>query len=147
MALLTIQSDRFVGKTLLVATASNLDGDQGLDFEQPNNFGDCMLEAVRISVTQFATVAASLFELGVSFGIVHTLPLDLADIVGVGKWHLISGTFAAPTSATAFVEPWRSVLWRSGESLRIAFAEVDTNASPTVDLTVQARVVRLRTTP
>lgn len=144
MALLTIQSDRFSGRALLIATASNLDGDQGLDFEQPSNFGDCLLEAVRISASSFATVAASLFELGVSFGIVHTLPLDLADIVGVAEWQLISGTFAAPTSATAYVEPMRSVLWRTGESLRIAFAEIDTNASPTVDLTVQVRVNRLR---
>lgn len=144
MAILTIQSDRFSGRALLVGTVANLDGDQGLDFEQPSNFGDCLLESCRISVTPFATVAASLFELGVSFGIVHTLPLDLADIVGVAKWHLISGTFAAPTSATAYVEPMRSVLWRTGESLRIAFAEVDTNAVPTADLTVQVRVNRLR---
>lgn len=144
MTAMVIQSDRIGGRTVLVGTGTDIDGDQALSYEQPSTFGDCLLESIRVTVSGFATVAASLFELGVSANIVHTAPVDLADIVGNGKWHLIAGTFAAPTSASAFIEPLRAVLWRSGESLRISFDEVDTNGAPTADLIVQVRVLRLR---
>lgn len=144
MTVMTLQSDRMLGRALLTLDITDVDGDLAQSCELPNNFGDALLEMVRVSASSFATVAATPHLLGVTAVIAHTAPVDRSDIVGQSNWIAIAGTAAAATAVAASIEPYRPVLWRVGESLRISAAELDTNAAPTVDYVVQARVTRLR---
>jgi len=92
-----------------------------------------------VVVSSIATEVANPELQGVHVEIVHTAPVDNADFVGHSRWSSIAGT-----ALGCGVEPFRPVLWRSGESCRVVFQEVDTNATPTGDLSVTFRVLRLR---
>lgn len=140
MTAMTVRSDRNSGIVLIQGGGSNLDGDQALAFELPAGFGDCRLLDVWADVATIATVVANPELLGCTFNILGTPDSSHRDIVGVSRWQK---TGAARLS-TQLYPLQDSVLWLSTESLFVIYPELDSNVSPTGDLTVNARVMRLR---
>lgn len=129
--------------TVLKASFANMDGDQVNDVTLPTNFGDCVLDWVYLECSQILTMVANPELLGPMVSVVDSGLVDIRDTLGVSRW-----TSPTATSLSAFIQQnWGSVLWRAAERLYIIFREVDTNASPTADLTVIAGVRRLRVSP
>lgn len=123
---------------MLTNQESNVDGDQALTFTLPPGFGDCALMECSASVATIATVVANPELLGVTFQL--TSPEDVPqDIVFNGRW-----VKRRVDQLSVWAAPDQVQFWREHEELKMLFAEIDTNATPTADVVVYIKVKRLR---
>lgn len=132
-----MRSDRNEGIAVLVATNANMDGDQSLSHALPAGFGQCVIEEVQGFVTDIATVVANPTLQGCSVAVLSENGVT-SDLIGVVGFYPISAT------ALAFrVSPHEKVFMRAQETIIVSFPELDTNVTPTADLAVYVRVLRL----
>lgn len=140
---LTKRSER-LGVVTLAGLLADLDGDRGDDIALPAGFGDCWVHSAHILVTGIATILADavLVARGVELLVIDA-SANAVDHVGTEYWKKQGVDRIATT-----IQPRIGALVQatSGEMMRIAFAEVDTNATPTGDLNLTFRVERLRNT-
>lgn len=133
----SVVSERQSPVATLVYQQANVDGDVNVLNAMPAGFGDCLVEDVMVLVNGIATVVADPFNLGVRA--VAWDGINIVDHGGTARWVQVSAT-----SVTARVWPEQPFLLRSGDSLIVSYSEVDTNASPTGDLTITVKARRLR---
>lgn len=140
-----IRSERGLGQSILAVSYADVDSDDTLRDGLPPGFGDCLITEVLVSVTGAAdlptdallAVSGPLVQVEISSGVV--------DFVGIGRWVKNAGTTATTTEGVAaHIIPDEPVFWHEGEDLRIDYAEIDVNATPTGDVTIFVRVQRLR---
>jgi len=143
MTAATILSDRYAGIYTCQLQSANIDGDQAVMVELPTGVGDSLLLAWNVSVTQIATiVAAGTTALGPFVTIAQTAPLiAIEPAMRHNTFWVISG---AATELRASQQLDHPVLWRTTESVRIVFQEVDTNVAPTADLSIVLTCRRMR---
>lgn len=136
-----ISGERWLDEVLLVCNFTNIDGDFVLHISPPAGFGDCAIMEVGLYAGPLATTLASPELYGGIVKILNPSGSTNVDILGVYNW-----TRGVPVLGYvgAYVSPDPLVLWRQGEILAIEGQEVDTNATPTVDFAVFAKVVRVR---
>lgn len=136
--------DRAFNEASIRWAVANIDGDQALYLGLPSGFGDCALLEVSANVTAIDVIQALYESSGPMFGIFDgdttAIPVDSQFC---GRWQLhVSG--ANNLGVAAHASPDQVQWWREQEVLRIQFPEIDTDATPTADLTVIAKVRRLR---
>lgn len=136
--LMTNRSSRFRGVTTLRGVQLNVDGDQAENFQLPVGFGDCLLQAVHVNVSDAATLVTAWETLGANALLVNP---NGDVLVGVGSEYWRKGT--ATSLACKIWLPF-PMIWYSTEELRLVYSEVDTNVAPTADVVVTAEVIRLR---
>lgn len=136
-----VVSARLRSEVTILGTLDNLDGDRADGLALPVGFGDCILRDVQVRVSDITTL--------VTLSDVHGCGLVLVDAngefkapVGVEFWKQVYG--GATTKQVQAFFPVRDIIWYSGEHLRILFEEIDSNASPTADLAVICRAIRIR---
>lgn len=137
----TVVSARLRSEATILGTLDNLDGDRADGIRLPVGFGDVILRDVQVRISDITTLA--------TLSDVHGCGLVLVDAngefkapVGVEFWKQVYG--GATTKQVQAFFPVRDIIWYSGELLRILFEEVDTDATPTADLAVICRVIRIR---
>lgn len=138
-----IRSERGLGQSILSVDYANVDNDDTLRDGLPPGFGDCVITEVFVTVKDAATLAAGyesegpMVQVEISSGVV--------DFVGTSRWVQVVGTTAATQGGVAaHIRPDEPVFWHEGEELRVDYPEIDTNATPTADVTILVRVQRLR---
>lgn len=106
-------------------------------FRLPAGLGDVAIMEIMLQTSALATKLASLVNVG---GVAQiTTGSAVADIVGEMRWANFS-----VSQFEAYISPDPLVLWRQDEFLQLSGPELDTNAAPTGDLVVLAKVVRVR---
>lgn len=117
----------------------------GETFLLPAGFGDCALMSVHaiVQTVDVGPVAAPTVPNGVRFMITNVDGSTYADPVGCAPWYrCFDGTNSVLYQAV--VDPDALVLWKQGERLTMNAPELDSDATPTGDLVVIAKVVRVR---
>lgn len=135
---LTVLSDRMAAQTVLQGVTADANGDQNIAYSLPTGFGDCLLLECFVQITQVATLMANPQINGPQITIVVE-SVQNNDFVGTAYWVMVGAL-----AMSCHIKPDQPVVWKSQECLALVFAEVDTNASPTADIRVLARVRRLR---
>lgn len=100
-----------------------------------------MLSEVQAFAGDIATLVASPEWTALSVAVTAASG-TVADIVGAERW-----TRSSASGLVCRVSPHEAVYIRALDLLLFTFPELDTNASPTLDFTVYARVVRIRNMP
>lgn len=141
MTATTILANRQSNIDLVALSVADINGDQSLDFELPVGYGDAILLSWLIRVASIATAQASIENYGPSITVIDRTAGSVSDNADVSdvRWRNIGSS-----AVSAGEQLISAVLWRYTESVRVRFLEVDTNASPTADLTAYFRVRRLR---
>lgn len=145
MTATTLNGNRFGPTDLLALSVNDIDGDQTLDFELPIGYGDAALEGWLIRVSTIDVILANPELYGPSLTIVNAAAGVVLDIVDNNdtRWKRLSVAANAGV-VSAGEQMRRKTLWRYGESVRVRFQEIDTDATPTADCTAYFRVQRLR---
>lgn len=138
--------DRAYDDASLRWAVANIDNDQALYLGLPVGFGDCALMEVSVQVNAIATILADTTTFGPSAGLFDDATTAVpVDVQFSDKWTLMYSD-----TVHCRIGPDQVQFWKESEVLRVSFEEIDTNATPTGDLTVIAKVKRLRsdiTTP
>lgn len=140
---LTAWSDRWRDQVILRGTVANLDGVNLLDFTLPEGFGDCLLLEVLVYVDAIDVLGAAGDNEGPRVTLYDAAGAADRDFVGVPRWTLLDDT-ANALAIGAHAVPDEIVYWKENERLRIYSGEIDTDATPTADMIVMARVQRTR---
>lgn len=134
--------DRAFEEACLRWAVANIDGVQSIYLSLPAGFGDCALLECSAQVSTIATMMTNPTLSGPAFGLFDSEGTAIpVDVQFSEKWILVLADGLHARAAPDQVQ-----FWQENEMLRILFAEVDTNATPTGDLTVLAKVRRLRPT-
>lgn len=133
-------SERWLDEILLLATDPNLNGDTATQISLPAGLGDVAIMEVLVDADTAATLMTGP-ELRGPRAVIINAAGTTVDIVGVSRW--TQRELTVPSLSTYF-SPDPLVLWRQNERLELKFQEVDTNASPTVDLAAYIKCVRVR---
>lgn len=143
MTAATIISDRMFGIYTCALGSSNLDGDQSILIELPAGIGDSMLLAWSINISQIATL---LTDARTQYGPIVSMNDTLSQtIIEPAMAHMeVWRGGADATAVRAEQQLRRPVVWRTSDSVRVQFEEIDTNATPTADLAVNLVCRRLR---
>lgn len=129
--------DRAFDEACIEWNINNIDGDVASTFDLPAGFGDCALMECSIEVNTIATLQTAFDTSGVWF---QLLSGGVAQDVGFcGRWQLREAD-----RVCAWAAPDQVQFWKENEALLVGFPEIDTNASPTADMAVFAKVRRLR---
>lgn len=137
---LALLSERWLDEIVMFGSIVNTAGtDINEQFRAPAGLGDlAIMEAIATGLSLATPVAADTNPAA----FVDILSSDAAtvlDIVGVFRWFPV-----ASTSVSAYLSPDPLVLWREGELIRIVSPELDTNATPTGDMNLVVKAVRVR---
>lgn len=134
-----IRSVRALEQVVLAQQTVNIDGDQSISAVLPAGFGDCLVLAVGGFVSSIATMQTNPELRGVAVTVEDAVSTVLQPL-GAERWVQNSPTGLMLT----LIDPDQAVLMLGDEHLQFYFAEVDTNVSPTADVTFFALVRRLR---
>lgn len=135
-----VLSERWLDEVLIVAEKANVDGEQDDGFAAPDGVGDLAIMEWSCVFASIATLMANPETAGVSSYIVSPGSSSVVDAAGGARFL----RDATATRLFAFVQPDALVLWRQGELFGFNSPEVDTNATPTADLFVRIKCVRVR---
>jgi len=139
----TLRSERWLDEVLIAGQIANVDGDIAVELSLPPGIGDLAIIEALLDVDSIATLATNI-ELQAIRWVITNAAGTTVDIIGVTRW----GQREATTIAiSTYVSPDPLVLWRQGEILNAKFREVDTNLTPTGDLGIVAKCVRVRPVP
>lgn len=142
MATVTLQldSERWLDELLLQKRQT--DGG-GADFNDlwalPSGLGDVAVIEVLVNCVNFATMVASPELLGAELAVVSADTTTVLDIIGTERWSKISAD-----RLSVYFSPDPLVLVRQGETIRLRTPELDTNATPTADIDLYLKAVRVR---
>lgn len=132
----TLIAERWLDVIVLRAQTANVGADLDDEITLPPGLGDVAILEIIYDFTSIATMVAAPEELG-AYARILSASGNVVDFVSVGRFSKVSAT-----EVTAWLSPDPLVLWRQNESLKIAVAELDTNASPTGDVTVYIKASR-----
>lgn len=137
-----VRSMRAADQAIYRQRSTDIDGEQNLIVGLPSGEPACMILEVQIDINSLATMMPSVYEVGVAGYVIEVAGLPV-DLLGVTKWRVVSGTFAAGTRITAHLKPDQPAIWKLGERVQFLHPEVDTNGAPTADRETYIRVRRL----
>jgi len=142
---MTLSAERWLDEVILLGSVADVAGASiNEQFSLPAGLGDIAVLSVSVYVIQVATVpGAATVARGVRVTVNSPSALGV-DVVGVGEWMATSGSLAAFDEFAAFVDPDALCLVRQNELISVRSPEMDVNAAPTGDLTIQVKAVRVR---
>lgn len=111
----------------------------------PAGIGDVAIMSLhmRARPVDVGPAAASTVPRGIRAFVVSPDGATLLDVVGSGEWVLVLDT-ANNLEYWAMVDPDALVLWRTGEVVALASPEMDSDATPTGDVSVIIKCARVR---
>lgn len=127
---------------LLQAADANIDGAYATAHALPAGFGDCVLLEVEVRVTSIDVIQTNWATSGPRAQLVDASG-NAQDVGFSGRWVLQSEA-ANALQVTATIFPDQMQFWRAAEKLRVSFPEIDSDATPTADVNVYAKVRRIR---
>lgn len=133
----TALSDRAAEQVIVVGSVENTDGENAHSGSLPVGFGDCLILEGQASIDGNATLVAPTL-MGARVSLVDAAgtvinPIDVPPIYQTG------------TVRCAFhFKPDQVVYWKQGELLQVVFPELDSNATPTGDMSIWVTVRRIR---
>jgi len=137
--LLALRSERWNDIVFLSKSVANVGADSADSFVPPSGIGDIAIMEVQVAVTTAATMVASINDWGLEGFIINAAGDTFVDLIGTGRW-----AKQGASSACAYLSPDPLVLCRQGEKIYLAIPEIDTNASPTGDIAVYVKAVRVQ---
>lgn len=138
---MVIASERWLDEVILFASRANVDGVQSESYTLPDASGDFAIMSINYRVQQIDVLSA-VARTGVTAQIIAP-NTGVLDLVGVAEFFTIDGT-ANALQVEASIDADALCLWRQGELLQILHAELDTDATPTADVQVRVKAVRVR---
>lgn len=141
----TLTVERWLDEVILQAslTADVAGAPVSETIRLPAGLGDVAIMNVLLRATTIDSIpAANIMPLGVEV-LVFNRGGTQVDHVGVAAWYLVSDT-ATSQRMCAYLDPDALVLWRQDEILTVTSAELDDDATPTGDITVVIKAVRVR---
>lgn len=131
-------SDRWLDEVILQATVANVGIDDEYRVLAPADEQDLAIMNAMVGVIQITTMVASINDWGVVFTVLSAAP----SVVDLGN----TARFVKTSAAEAYcsLDPDALVLWRKGEKVALSIPEIDTNASPTGDVYIRFKCVRVR---
>lgn len=114
------------------------------EFSVPVALGDLAIMSVSVGVELVTTVpAASTSVRGVRVTVTSSDGASVVDVVGSAEFLQVNDG-AVTIGYDAFVDPQALCLLRNNERVRVTAPEMDSNASPTGDLRIRVKAVRVR---
>lgn len=135
----TIASERWLDEVLILGTIANPDGARADTMALPPTLGEVAIMKVGFEVAGIDTLMTTPENNGPMVWVVASAAINILDIVGTNRWNLVY-----TNNLATVVTPDELVLWKPSERLYITMAETDTAATPTGDLSVFVKVVRVR---
>lgn len=136
---MTLLSERWLKEVVLIGQKANSDGQVSDLLTFPVGLGDLAIMELIIEGGSAATfLAAVAVPVGFCVSVVTPGGVSNVDIVGCAPAHK-----TGDARFNAYISPGPLVLWRQNEELLVTGPEMDTNATPTVDLTFLVKCVRL----
>lgn len=126
-------------RDVLGSYTTNINGDQTLTIEMPNDGIIRDILTVSLYIGDIATLLTNPENFGPSIN--HTRGTNSRLYIGEARWIQIK----TDTLVALVVLRHRVTVWPTDE-LRFSFREVDTNVTPTADLTVALNTLRIRET-
>lgn len=142
---MTIIAERWLDEVILNAQVlDNAGATIAEDFTLPAGLGDVAIMSVTVGVFNITT-APTVPETprGVQ-AFVLTPTSQLVESIGVAPFVWIAGATTVLTRVSAFLDPDALVLMRQNETIRLLAPEMDVDASPTGDLELIVKAVRVR---
>lgn len=137
---LSILSERWLDEVVLFGSIDNVGGaDMNESFILPAGIGDlAFMEGIVQGITQATAIALSTVP-AVHMDVLSSDGATIVDIMGVFRWYQ-----EYSTNVAAYISPDPLVLVRQSERIRILSPEIDSNVSPTADLRLVLKFVRVR---
>jgi len=137
------RADRWNDIVILSKSVANIDGQGGDFWLLPAGIGDVAIMEVMVEFSQIDVVKTAYADAGVA-GFVQNAARDTTvDFIGNAKFTLKSDG-ANALGLSAYLSPDPLVLMRQDEVLLLQWPEVDTDATPTADVAVIVKAVRVR---
>lgn len=142
---LTVAAERWLDQVMLLGIVANVAGAaMSESFTLPAGLGDVAILNVSVRFSQLDVGPASVITpRGVSVRIVSPDATTVVDIVGSAPILLCFDT-ATVLEAYAYLDPDALVLWRQTEIMTLLAPEMDSDATPTGDLQINIKCVRVR---
>lgn len=143
---LAIYGERWLDEVLLVAQgpADIMGAALAESFSLPAGFGDCAILNVEFRAWGIDVVSVGVTPVrGIRAYIQAAAGGKIVDNVGVAPWIVTQDT-ANAIELGCFIDPDALVLWQQDELLSITSPEMDTDATPTGELQIYAKVVHVR---
>lgn len=135
----SVRAYRQNGVVILAAADTNMDGNQGITLQLPSELDVVYVLEVLVRAASIATMMTSPEINGPQVVILAAGGSPNLDFVGNSRWVTTNAL-----TLGAQILPDAAALWSKGEALNVQFAEVDTNATPTVDGEVLIRCQTLQ---
>jgi len=146
LALVEVRSYRPNITILGHQTAAGLDGNRDDDLVLPASVAMCEILEVALLVEVIDVLQATLATESVHGVWASIKSITSAspekDFVGNAKW-IVHESGVGTARISAVIKPDNPILWTPDHSLRVAFREVDTDATPTAVATYMVRVQRV----
>lgn len=135
-----IIAERWLDEVLITGTIPNVLGGTFFleSFTSPPGVGDLAIMEVGATAFALATINPAA-KLGSWLDIRSADGATVVDILGTAEWLTVTSD-----EMRAYWSPDPLVLWRQNEIITITGPELDTNASPTGDLRLFVKAVRVR---
>jgi len=142
---LTLRAERWLDEVILFgAVADALGAALSENFALPPGLGDVALMNLEIRGHAIDVVSTGVTPVrGVRAFILSSDASAIVDNVGVEPWYLTQDA-ANALELGCYMDPDALVLWRQNELLSLTSPEMDTDATPTGDIQVFAKCVRVR---
>lgn len=108
-------------------------------FRLPVGEGDVAIMEMLVTGFSLATVVVLPADIATAISVLSADALTVVDFVGVYPFYRVSSD-----EVRAYASPDPLVLWRQGELLTVNGPELDINVTPTGDLNVTVKCVRVR---
>lgn len=143
----TVAAERWLDQVILAATlpADVAGAALAESVALPVGLGDVAILSLhmRARTVDVGPATASSVPRGVRAFIVSPDLSTLLDVVGNAPW-LLTGDTATNLEYWAAIDPDALTLWRTGELVSLASPEMDSDATPTGDVFVTIKCVRVR---
>lgn len=135
---MAIVSERWLDTVVLQATVNDIDGDRDDTWLLPAQMSDVAIMEVVADAETLATIRVNMELAGARLVVINQAN-KVVDFVGITRWSIIR-----VADASAYWSPDPLVLWRQGEKLALRFPELDINVTPTGDLRLTVKAVRVK---
>lgn len=140
---LTLTGERWLDQVVLSASVADVAGAAlSESFLLPAGLGDVAIMSLHARVDNI-DVIATLTNLAAAATIVTPDASTVVERLGPAKWYETQNA-ANDLEAQCTWDPDALVLWRQGEILNVTSSELDTDATPTADLRIFVKAVRVR---
>lgn len=139
---MTLVSERWLDEIVLLGVKSDIDAAQNDIWFAPLGIGDLAIMSLQVRV-QTVDVLSTTVRLGVeAYVVTKGGGNPVVDLLGCEPFNVVENTTNS-LSVAAYIDPSALALFRQTEGILVTFGEIDTDATPTADLRIRVKCVRI----